>query len=125
IPMPLLLLATYIFKEAIKSAFQEVRTQVGRLNTFLQEHITGMAIIQYFAREQQEMHQFKLVNQKHRDAHIRSNWYYSIFFPVVEIIAAMSLGLLVWYGSKRILTDQEMSNLSASAGGVTPGLIIS
>src|SRR5690606_3395174 len=75
IPMPLLLLATYIFKEAIKSAFQEVRTQVGRLNTFLQEHITGMSIIQYFAREKQEMHKFKLVNQKHRDAHIRSNWY--------------------------------------------------
>lgn len=125
IPMPLLLLATYIFKEAIKSAFQEVRTQVGRLNTFLQEHITGMSIIQYFAREKQEMHKFKLVNQKHRDAHIRSNWYYSIFFPVVEIIAAMSLGLLVWYGSKRIITDQEASSLSAAAGGVTPGLIIS
>src|SRR5690606_8471544 len=62
---------------------------------------------------------------KHRDAHIRSNWYYSIFFPVVEIIAAMSLGLLVWYGSKRILTDQEAASLSAAAGGVTPGLIIS
>ena len=125
IPMPLLLLATYIFKEAIKSAFQDVRTQVGRLNTFLQEHITGMSIIQYFAREKQEMHKFKLVNQKHRDAHIRSNWYYSIFFPVVEIIAAMSLGLLVWYGSKRIISDQEAANLSAAAGGVTPGLIIS
>lgn len=103
IPMPLLMLATYIFKEAIKSAFQEVRTQVGHLNTFLQEHITGMSITQYFARENQEMHKFKQINALHRDAHIRSNWYYSIFFPVVEIISALSIGLLVWYGSKSIL----------------------
>ncbi|TZF86399.1 ABC transporter ATP-binding protein (plasmid) [Pedobacter sp. BS3] len=125
IPMPLLFLATYIFKEAIKSAFQEVRTQVARLNTFLQEHITGISIIQYFAREAQEMKKFKAVNKLHRDAHIRSNWYYSIFFPVVEIISAMSLGLLVWYGSKRILSDHELAALSASSGGVTPGLIVS
>ncbi|WP_423149553.1 ABC transporter ATP-binding protein [Rubrolithibacter danxiaensis] len=125
IPMPLLILSTYIFKEAIKSSFQEVRTQVAQLNTFLQEHISGMAIIQYFARENQEMRKFKQVNQKHRDAHIRSNWYYSIFFPVVEIISAMSLGLLVWYGSKRVLTDQQLSEISASSAGVTPGLIVS
>lgn len=103
IPMPLLLFATYIFKEAIKSAFQDVRQQVGILNSFLQEHITGMSITQYFARENQEMHKFKQINARHRDAHIRSNWYYSIFFPVVEIISALSIGLLVWYGSKSIL----------------------
>lgn len=114
IPMPLLMLATYIFKEAIKSAFQEVRTQVSHLNTFLQEHISGMSIIHYFARERQEMHKFKKINAKHRDAHIRSNWYYSIFFPVVEIISSLSLGLLVWYGSKSILEH----NLS-------PGVIVS
>jgi ATP-binding cassette subfamily B multidrug efflux pump len=124
IPMPFLMLATYVFKEAIKSAFQEVRTQVGRLNTFLQEHISGVSIIQYFAREEQEMRKFKEVNRKHRDAHIRSNWYYSIFFPVVEIISAMSLGLLVWYGSKRILSDQEWTMISAAPSGVTPGLVV-
>lgn len=103
IPMPLLLFATYVFKEAIKTSFQEVRQQVGQLNAFLQEHITGMNITQYFAREEQEMHKFKQINGKHRDANIRSNWYYSIFFPVVEVISALSIGLLVWYGSKSII----------------------
>ncbi|WP_353137230.1 ABC transporter ATP-binding protein, partial [Pseudopedobacter sp.] len=87
LPMPLLIIATYIFKEAIKSAFQDVRTQVAKLNTFLQEHISGISIIQYFAREDQEFDKFKKINAEHRDAHIRSNWYYSIFFPVVEIIS--------------------------------------
>lgn len=124
IPMPLLFLATYIFKEAIKVSFQEVRTQVAQLNTFLQEHISGMSITQYFAREEQEMRKFKGVNIKYRDANIRSNWYYSIFFPVVEILFAMCMGLLVWYGCKRILSDEELATFSASKHGVTPGLIV-
>ncbi|HEY1062317.1 MAG TPA: ABC transporter ATP-binding protein [Daejeonella sp.] len=114
IPMPLLIMASLVFKEAIKSAFQDVRTQVANLNTFLQEHITGIRIIQYFAREDQEMKKFKEINSKHRDAHIRSNWYYSIFFPVVEIISAVSIGLLVWYGSKSILSDE-----------ISPGVVVS
>lgn len=103
IPMPLLVIASIVFQEAIKLAFQQVRTQVAHLNTFLQEHITGISLIQYFAREKQELHKFKQINALHRDAHIRSNWYYSIFFPVVEIISAISMGLLVWFGSKQIL----------------------
>ena len=114
IPMPLLMMASYVFKEAIKSAFQDVRTQVANLNTFLQEHITGIRIIQYFARENQEMRKFKRINAKHRDAHIRSNWYYSIFFPVVEIISAVSIGLLVWYGSRSILSNE-----------ISPGVVVS
>jgi len=112
-PMPLLILATYIFKESIKSAFQEVRTQVSQLNTFLQEHISGMNITQYFAREDQEMKKFKEINAKHRDANIRSNWYYSIFYPVVEIISAMSIGLLVWFGSKSIMEHN-----------ISPGVVV-
>jgi len=114
IPMPFLMVASYVFKEAIKSAFQDVRTQISNLNTFLQEHISGIRIIQYFAREDQEMRKFREINAKHRDAHIRSNWYYSIFFPVVEIISAISIGLLVWYGSKSILSDQ-----------ISPGVVVS
>ncbi|PST81633.1 antibiotic ABC transporter ATP-binding protein [Pedobacter yulinensis] len=114
LPMPLLLVATRIFQKAIKSAFQSVRAEVSNLNTFLQEHITGISIIQYFAREKQEFGKFKQINARYRDANIRSNWYYSIFFPVVEIISAMSLGLLVWYGAKSILS-KPMS--------VTPGTI--
>lgn len=114
LPMPLLILATSIFQKAIKSAFQEVRTEVSNLNTYLQEHITGVSIIQYFARERQEYNKFKKINSRYRDANIRSNWYYSIFFPVVEIISAVSMGLLVWYGAKSILTKPL---------DVTPGTI--
>lgn len=123
LPMPLLILASYIFKEAIKSAFQDVRTQVSRLNTFLQEHITGISIIQYFSREEQELTKFKDINARHRDANIRSNWYYSIFFPVVEIISAVSLGLLIWYGSKMILNEEIVTTFfkEVEAG---PGLVI-
>ncbi|WP_390881663.1 ABC transporter ATP-binding protein [Sphingobacterium pedocola] len=105
IPMPLMIGATYIFKEAMKSAFQSVRLWVSNLNTFLQEHISGMSIIQYFAREEQEIRKFRDINKEHRDAHIRANWYFSIFFPVLEIIIAIATGLLVWYGSKQILGD--------------------
>ncbi|MDB5109527.1 MAG: ATP-binding cassette, subfamily [Mucilaginibacter sp.] len=124
IPMPFLFASTYVFKEAIKSSFQEVRTQVAQLNTFLAEHISGISIIQNFAREDQEMRKFKAVNLKYRDANIRSNWYYSIFFPVVEILFAICIGLLVWYGCKRILTDLQLAGLSASGKGVTPGTIL-
>ena len=123
IPMPFLFASTYVFKEAIKSSFQEVRTQVARLNTFLAEHISGISVIQLFAREDQEMRKFKAVNVKYRDANIRSNWYYSIFFPVVEILFAICIGLLVWYGCKRMLTDGQLASLSASKKGITPGLI--
>lgn len=103
LPVPLLIFATSIFQKAIKSAFQEIRTEVSNLNTYLQEHITGISIIQYFAREDQEYKKFLKINGRYRDANIRSNWYYSIFFPVVEVISAMSMGLLIWYGSKTIL----------------------
>lgn len=105
VPMPLMIAATYIFKEAMKSAFQSVRLWVSNLNTFLQEHISGMAVIQYFAREDQEFRKFKEINAEHRNAHIRANWYFSIFFPVLEVIVAMATGLLVWYGSRQILAD--------------------
>jgi len=125
IPMPFLLMSTYVFKEAIKSSFQEVRTQVAQLNTFLAEHISGVSIIQFFAREDQEMRKFKEVNRKHRDANIRSNWYYSIFFPVVEVLFAICMGLLVWYGCKRILTDQQIKWLSTDNKGITPGMVTS
>lgn len=123
LPMPLLILASYLFKEAIKSAFQEVRTQVSHLNTFLQEHISGISIIQYFGREDQELKKFREINGRHRDAHIRSNWYYSIFFPVVEIISAISTGLLIWYGSRMIL-DEEVVTTFFREVNAGPGLVI-
>lgn len=112
--IPVLLVATYIFKNGIRSSFQDVRTQVSRLNAFLQEHITGMHIVQVFNREKREMERFKKINAQHRDAHIRSVWYYSIFLPVVEILSATSLGLIVWYGSRQVMeTDVTVGHLIA------------
>ena len=102
IPIPFLFIATSIFKKVIKKAFQDVRKQVSYLNTFVQEHITGMAIVQLFNREEVELEIFSDINKKHRDAHIRTVWAYSIFFPVVEILSAMSIALLVWYGFKEV-----------------------
>lgn len=119
LPLPLLMIATSKFQKAIKSAFQQIRTEVSNLNTFLQEHITGISIIQYFAREDQEFKKFVKINSRYRDANITSNWYYSIFFPVVEIISAMSMGLLVWYGAKSILTKP----LDVTPGTITEFLL--
>jgi len=103
IPIPLLLWATNIFKNSIRKSFQDVRTQVARLNAFVQEHIQGMSIVQLFAREKQEYAKFQAINREHRKAHIRSVLAYSIFFPVVEILSAISLAFLVWWGVKDVL----------------------
>ena len=103
IPIPILIFATSVFKKVIKKAFQDVRTQVSNLNSFVQERVTGMKIIQIFNREKIESEQFELMNKKHRDAHIRTVWAYSIFFPIVEMLSASSLGLLVWWGTKGVI----------------------
>lgn len=104
--IPVLLFATYIFKNAIKSAFQQVRTQVARLNAFVQEHISGMSIVQIFNREEAEYKKFVNINEAHRAANIKSIWHYSVFFPVVEILSSISIGLLIWIGAKEVLNDK-------------------
>ncbi len=104
-PIPILLFATYIFKRSVSASFNDVRTQVARLNAFVQEHITGMNIVQIFNREKAEMEKFDAINAKHRDANIRSIMAYSIFFPIVEILSSASLGLLIWWGGRGILKD--------------------
>lgn len=106
LPIPLLILSMVIFKNAIKKAFQQVRTQVARLNAFVQEHIVGMFIVQVFNRERREKEKFVAINREHRKAHIRSVWAYSIFFPVVEILSAISLALLVWWGAGGVLEGE-------------------
>jgi ATP-binding cassette subfamily B multidrug efflux pump len=103
VSIPLLLFATYLFKRAVSASFQEVRTQIARLNAFVQEHITGMNVLQIFNREQAEFEKFDEINKKHRNANIRSIMAYSIFFPVVEILSSISIGLLVWWGGKGLL----------------------
>lgn len=101
--LPLLLISTYIFKEKIKVAFNDVRNAVANLNTFVQEHITGMNIVQIFGSEKREFEKFKVINEEHRQSNLRSVLYYSIYFPVAEIIGAAGIGLLVWYGAQSII----------------------
>lgn len=103
--MPFLILASYIFKEKVKSAFQVVRTQVSKMNAFLQERITGMRIVQIFNAEKQEMKKFKAINREYTEANLNSIFYYAVFFPVVEIISAASLGLMVWWGARGVIND--------------------
>ena len=104
--IPVLLFATYIFKNAIKSAFQQVRTQVARLNAFVHEHISWMNIVQIFNREKEELRKFEKINAAHREANIKSIWHYSVFFPVVEILSSISIGLLIWIGAREVLKGE-------------------
>ena len=101
--LPVLILATYIFKEKIKVAFNEVRTAVSNLNSFVQEHITGMNIVQIFNSEKREFEKFKEINKEHRKANINSVLYYAIYFPVSEVIQAAGIGLIVWYGGGQLI----------------------
>lgn len=104
---PLMLLATYVFKEKIKVAFNDVRNAVANLNSFVQEHITGMNIVQIFGSEKREFEKFKEINKEHLHANLRSVLYYSVYFPVAEIIAAMGIGLLVWYGARGVIHQEQ------------------
>ncbi|MFM8741162.1 MAG: ABC transporter ATP-binding protein [Cytophagales bacterium] len=115
--IPLMLLATYVFKEKIKVAFNDVRNAVSNLNAFVQEHITGMNVVQIFGSEKREFEKFNDINKEHRDANLRSVLYYSVYFPVAEIIAAMGTGLLVWYGAKGVINTEVT--------GITIGKLVS
>jgi ABC-type multidrug transport system fused ATPase/permease subunit len=103
VAMPILVIATRIFQKKMQVAFQEVRTQISNLNTFVQERVTGMKIVQLFNREDIEAQKFSEINDKHKKAWIQTVWYNSIFFPVADIISSLSLGMVVWYGGTRIL----------------------
>ncbi len=103
--LPFLILSTYVFKEKVKVSFNEVRTAVSNLNSFLQEHITGMNIVQIFGAEDKELKKFQTINKEHKKANIKSVFYYSVYFPVAEVIGAMGTGLLVWYGARGVMHD--------------------
>ena len=107
IPFPIMLLATYYFKESVNKSFHRVRNAVANLNAFVQEHLTGMQVVQAFAAEDREFEKFKNINKEHRDANIHAIWAYSIFFPIVEIVLATSIGLIVWWTSHKALNLQE------------------
>lgn len=104
--LPLLLIAMYIFKEKVRVAFQKVRNQIAHMNAFLQERITGMRIVQLFTAEEKELKKFKKINKAYTQANIDSIFHYSIFFPAVEIISALSLGLMVWWGASEVLENR-------------------
>ncbi|MEM9847043.1 MAG: ABC transporter ATP-binding protein [Bacteroidota bacterium] len=101
--MPFLIAATYVFKEKVKVAYQKVRTQITRMNAYLQEQITGMRIVQIFNAQADEMHKFKKINREYTQANLDAILYYAIFFPVVEIVSAAALGLMVWFGARQAL----------------------
>ena len=97
IPFPIMIIATYYFKESVNKSFMKVRNAVASLNAFVQEHLTGMQVVQAFAAEGRELKKFDAINQEHRNANIKANFAYAIFFPIVEIVLAVSTGLLVWW----------------------------
>ena len=107
--VPLLFLATRWFQRSIKGTFQDVRNEVARLNAFVQEHLGGMMIVQAFHREAAELEKFKEINRAHRDANIRSIWYFSIFLPIIEVLSAVSIGLVVWYGGWQSVMGGEVT----------------
>ncbi|HEX6914573.1 MAG TPA: ABC transporter ATP-binding protein [Chitinophagaceae bacterium] len=106
IPFPILLIATYYFKESVNRSFISVRDAVAKLNAFVQEHLTGMQVVQAFAAEERELQKFKKINAEHRNANIRAIFAYSVFFPVVEIILAVSTGLAVWWLAGQVTGEQ-------------------
>lgn len=112
--LPILIYATKIFQKAIKATFQEVRNQVANLNGFVQERVTGMKIVQLFNREKIEYENFKEINNKHKKAHIKTIWYFSIFFPIAEILSSIGIGLIVWFGAREVLQEN----------GTTVGMIM-
>ncbi|HKK79498.1 MAG TPA: ABC transporter ATP-binding protein [Phaeodactylibacter sp.] len=112
--MPFLIIASYVFKEKVKMAYQRVRSHISGMNAFLQERITGMRIVQIFNAEKDEMDKFKKINRDYTQANLDSILYYAVFFPVVEIISAASLGLMVWWGAQDAL----------QANGVTLGALV-
>lgn len=107
--LPIILYATKLFQKSMKVAFEEVRLQVANLNSFVQERITGMPIVQLFHREQTEYQNFTAINEKHKKAWLKTVWYNSIFFPVAEISASITLGLLVWYGGMNVARGGTIS----------------
>ena len=107
--MPILLFFTRIFQKKMQLAFEEVRNQIANLNTFIQERVTGMKIVQLFNREEIELEKFKQINSKHNDAWIKTVWYNSIFFPIADIISSLTLGFVVLYGGFNILSDDKFT----------------
>jgi len=121
-PFPFLILATYFFKESVNKSFIKVRNAVASLNAFVQEHITGMSLVQAFAAEGREQEKFRSINKQHRNANIKAIFAYSVFFPVVELVSALSIGLLVWWAAKESV--HVSAEKAANIGGIITSFIL-
>ena len=119
-PFPFLIVATYFFKESVNKSFIRVRNAVASLNAFVQEHITGMSVVQAFAAEKREFNKFNRINKEHRNANIRAIFAYSVFFPIVELVMALSIGLLVWWAAKDVINAGQAEKIA----GVTTSFIL-
>lgn len=104
VTLPLLIYSTIVFKRLVRVAFLDVRDQIARLNSFVQEHISGMSVVQLYNRQKHEFERFKTINADHRKAHITTIFYFSIFWPVVEVLSSIAMALVLWYGGARVLT---------------------
>jgi len=122
LPFPILIIATYFFKESVNKSFIKVRNAVAQLNSFVQEHLSGMSLIQAFAAEQQDLNKFTTINKEHRNANISAIFAYSVFFPVVELISALSIGLLVWWAAEKSIRLSPES--SAHLAGIITSFIL-
>ena len=117
--LPIIMYATRLFQKAMKIAFTEVRAEVSNLNSFVQERITGMKIVQLFTREKIESDKFREINKKHKEAWLKTVWYNSIFFPIAEIVSSITVGLIVWYGGL-----QNVANISTDIAGTVFAFIM-
>ena len=122
VPFPFLILATYFFKESVNHSFIKVRNAVAALNAYVQEHITGMSLVQVFAAEKREQDKFRAINKQHRNANIKAIFAYSVFFPVVELVSALSIGLLVWWAAREslLVSPEKAGNI----GGIITSFIL-
>jgi len=121
-PFPIMIIATYFFKESVNQSYIKVRNAVAALNAFVQEHSTGMALVQAFAAEKKEQAHFEAINKEHRNANIKAIFAYSVFFPIVELVSALSIGLLVWWAAKS--GGQADAVVAAKTGAVITAFIL-
>ena len=113
--LPFIMIATRLFQKAMKSAFKDVRIQVSALNTFVQEHVTGMKIVQLFARENEEYIKFKGINEKHKKAWVKTVWYNSIFFPIIELASSVTIAIILWNSGVDAVMDHDLSKIGIIA----------
>ena len=103
--IPILIFATFLFRKKVRETYRDVRKYLARLNSYMQEHITGMNVVQIFAREKYELQKFKKINADHRDANVKSVFYYAVFYPFIELLNAIAIGLIIWYGGGKVLQN--------------------